>query len=458
MLPVVLDRASVVPLATQLAAEVRRIVAAGGLAAGQSVPSTRALAKQLGVARGTIVAAYDQLVSEGYLVATPGGATRIHPDARSTPAQPQAPSRPSVRQLEQQQAHIDLTPNRRPTQVIDDPAWREAWRKAAATATPKGDRTGLPELRSAIAEHLQLLRAMRVDPDDIVVTSGARDGLSLLLAALQDQASPVAVETPGYPGLRRVLSRMNVPLREAEVDADGIIADRLPTDARAVLVTPNHLFPAGSIMPASRRIDLLRSAKERHQLVIEDDFDSDYRHIGAPMPTLRDLDQETVVHLGTFSQVLSAQAGVGYVIAPARHREALAGARADLGAGPPVIAQRAVASFLASGGLRRHITRRRRELLRRRKTLLEGLSDWQLEMVSGAHALVRLDSAEQAEAVQDGCANRQVAVGRLGQYWASAEPGSHGIVLNCSDADVPTLERALGPIRAALQEAARPSP
>ena len=474
MIPIVLDRASAAPLAAQLAASVRRFVTTGGIAAGQAMPSTRALATQLGVSRGTVVAAYDQLTSEGYLVSTPGGKTRIHPDARSSGKESVQPSatrqaartaEPRIRQTATGQTTagkttaqlIDLTPHRRPSAAIDDPAWREAWRRAAAEPTPRGEIQGLADLRAAIAEHLQLLRAMRVDPDDIIVTSGARDGLSLVLAALGESAMPVAVEAPGYPGLRRVLHRRGVELRDAPVDADGIIADRIPADARAVLVTPNHLFPAGTHMPAARRIELLRHAGEHGQIVIEDDFDSDYRHIGAPMPTLRDLDAEAVLHLGTFSQVLTASAGIGYIITPQRHRSLLADARADLGAGPPLVAQRAVATFLDSGGLRRHITRRRRELLRRRRTVLEALADWPVEMVSGAHALVELSSAAEAERAERGCAARGVEVGRLNQYWAGsladATGSAHGIVLNCADVDPPTLERAVAAVDAALREA-----
>jgi len=465
VIPIVLDRASAAPLAAQLAASVREFVTTGGLAAGQAMPSTRALAAQLGVSRGTVVAAYDQLASEGYLVSTPGGTTRIHPDARPHKPLMAGPRiRRSAPPEPRRAAAIDLTPDRRPSAAIDDPAWREAWRRASAEPTPKGDRQGLVELRTAIAEHLQLLRAMRVDPRDVIVTSGARDGLSLVLAALGDTAMPVAVESPGYPGLRRVLHRRGVELRDAPVDADGVIAERIPADARAVLVTPNHLFPAGTHMPAARRIELLRHASEHGQIVIEDDFDSDYRHIGAPMPTLRDLDADAVLHLGTFSQVLTASAGIGYVIAPPRHRALLADARADLGAGPPLVAQRAVASFLESGGLRRHITRRRRELLRRRRTLLDGLADWQVEMVSGAHALVVLGSTAEAERAEAGCAARGVAVGRLSQYWAGSQwadskgaavadgtEAAHGIVLNCADADVPTLQRAVEAVDQALR-------
>lgn len=491
MLPLVIDRSAAVPLAAQIAAGVRGFVADGVLEADQALPSSRALAGQLGVARGTVVAAYDQLVSEGYLVARAGGATRIHPDAGSgfgfgTAASP--PPAVSAQRSEQTpstkhpERTIDLRPNRRPAARLDDPAWREAWRKAATAprAPQPTSAAGLPELRVAIAEHLRLMRAMVVDPESIIVTGGARDGLALVLAALGDAVAPVALENPGYPGLRRVLQRRGVTVAAAPVDVGGIVPAQLPSGAGAVLVTPNHLYPVGGSMPAVRRIELLRHAAEHGLLVIEDDFDSDFRHVGAPLPTLRDLSPATVVHLGTFSQVLTADAGVGYIIGPPTIRDALARAAEDLGPGTPVIAQRAVADFLRSGGLRRRITRRRRALIRRRDLLLEHLDGLPVEMISGAHAVIRLASADAVRTVLAELEHHDVLVGDLAGYWSEADersadvhssiplsdPGSRasdtntrpsdstpselGIVIQCADTSRDDLTTALRIMRSVL--------
>ncbi|WP_051298114.1 PLP-dependent aminotransferase family protein [Brevibacterium album] len=499
-LPLVLDRSAATPLSSQIAAGVRGLVSSGALGPDQAVPSTRALAAALRVSRGTVVAAYDQLISESYLVSRPGGTTRVHPEAGglrrssltvhrggTSPDAPvvdipatqgpagrgagEAASAPALPRPADDEARIDLSPHRRTAPRMDDPSWREAWR-SAATAPDGPDMTtrprrtssgahmatehrsssvqGLPELRHAVAEHLRLMRSMPVDPAHLVITAGARDGLVLTLAALRESLAPVAVEEPGYPGLRRVLRRLEMPTLAAPTDAEGVITSQLPASADALLLTPNHLFPSGAAMPAPRRIEVLRLAAERGQLVIEDDFDSDYRHVGAPLPTLWDLAPESVVHLGTFTQVLTPEAAVGYVIAPPALVPALSEAREDLGSGASVIAQRAVARYLSSGGLRRSITRRRRELVRRRRQLLEALSEWDVEMVSGAHAVVRLADAEQAGAVAEACLAQGVRVGDLGGYWgvgvdglASSAPmsptaafpieTSHGLVLNCAD-------------------------
>ncbi|WP_293695428.1 PLP-dependent aminotransferase family protein [uncultured Agrococcus sp.] len=480
MLPFVIDRASVVPIAAQIAAGVRGFVADGALEAGQSLPSSRRLGQQLGVARGTVVSAYDQLVSEGYLVTRAGGATRIHPDAARADGIERASSNvkePAVAVGESSQGRhrsqcarqdarkrpdaVDLMPGRRPAPVIDDAAWREAWRKAATANrvdySPRAAVAGLQELRLAIAEHLRLLRAMVVDPDSIIVTGGARDGLTLVLAGLE--AAPVAVESPGYPGLRRVLQRRGVPVRETPVDGSGLIPAKLPRDSRAVLVTPNHLFPVGGSMPAARRMELLRHASETGMLVIEDDFDSDFRHVGAPVPTLFDLHSDAVIHVGTFSQVLTAEAGVGYVILPDDARDALLAAAEDLGPSTPAIAQRAVADFLHSGGLRRRITRRRRALIRRRDLLLQELAGLPVDMISGAHAVVRTHGAGSVPAVIERCESRGVLVGDLSAYWSGgirespAPDAEEGIVLQCDDTADDDLLFALRVIREALDDA-----
>lgn len=535
MLPLILDRASPAPLAAQIAAGIRSLVSAGTLAANQPVPSSRALAAQLGIARGTVVAAYDQLASEGYLISRPGGRTRVHPDAGTLPVpvsrpgpapvsrtgpagrtgpfgrvDPAAPASPvtqrlprtapatrspdhlppsrrrsassfegrartappgpahggesraaaAVRTSEVQAVHggvphapaalIDVRPHRRAVPRMDDPAWRETWRRAA-TASASGVPSppeGLPELRAAIAEHLRLMRAMRVDPGEVLVTSGARDGLALVLLALGQDLAPMAVEAPGYPGPRRVLHRLGVATAPAPVDAEGVVVPRLPAAARSVLVTPNHLFPAGGSMPAPRRLELLAHAAEAGLLVIEDDFDSEYRHVGPPLPALRELAPESVVHLGTFNQVLTPEAALGYIIAPGRLHAPLREAREDLGSGASPIAQRAVAGFLASGGLRRRITRRRRELLRRRAHLLDALEAWPVEMISGAHAIVRLDSAAEAARVVDACRAEGVLLGDLGRYWS--DPGPDGTEYGADAQGSGAHGSSIGPPRAGV--------
>ncbi|WP_029069259.1 PLP-dependent aminotransferase family protein [Jonesia quinghaiensis] len=456
-IPVVLDRSSRVPLATQIAGGIRGLISVGRLAPGQALPSTRSLAQRLSVARGTVVGAYDQLVSESYLVSTPGGATRVHPGAQRVVAvrggggrdgqsvilrggvadggrEQVAPSDGGVRG--ESRSWVDAT--------IDDSSWREAWRRAATSQGPSSGSAspGLVMMREAVAEHLQEMRSMAVDPERILITAGAREGLMLVLAA---QGAPtVAVESPGYPGLHRVLDRLGTGVVPVRSDAEGIVPQELPDHVDAVLVTPNHVFPAGGAMPAPRRMDLLAHAGQEEILVIEDDLDADYRHVGPPLPTLWDLAPDQVIHLGTFNQVLTPEVRIGYLIAPPAWSGQLRSTQRDLGLGASAITQRAVATFLESGGLRRRIIRRRRDILRRREVIAEVLSV-PVMLTSGAHAVISVEHAGVAREVVAACAGMGVDVQDLSHYWGRdvAEPGVVVNYVQCGEDELREVLRVL---------------
>lgn len=523
VIPIVLQANVPEPLSVQIASEIRRLVAAGALESGEPVPSSRALAHQLSVSRGTVVAAYDQLISESYLVATPGGKTRIHPHATARPTTQQmrqhtarslrsqsasstastastgnpaqsgsgpsqattmstqeragtgpdrrkenapevraatSPSRPNHSDTPANPAR-DLRPTGHAPTIINDSSWREAWRAAATPATnyqpqPGETQQGLLELREAIAEHLRLMRSMVVDPQDIFVTTGARDGLALTLLAMDVRDQAIGVESPGYPGLRRVIARAGLTTADLPVDAHGVISTDLPPGDQALaalLVTPNHLFPVGGSMPAPRRFELLASAEAHGILVIEDDLDSEYRHVGAVVPSLWELAPQSVAHLGTFNQVLTSDARMGYLIAPQRLHAGLLAARGDLGSGASAIAQRALATYLRGGGLRRHLIRRRREVVRRRDFVAGALGRYGAQTRAGAHAIIKLPSLELSEQVRAQCAARGVLIGDLAAYWSSpALAPVAGIVISYGDLIFDDMARSVEIVASVLAE------
>ncbi len=471
MLPIVLDRTASTSVSAQIAVAIREFIANGSLHAGEAVPSSRALATQLGISRGTVVAAYDQLVAESYLVAKPGGKTTVHADAvAATPRNLTVPAglvggktlhptqsatrgerekRTRQDRRQSKKPSIDLRPTARRNVTVNDSAWREAWRSAAEYQPIGPDDTvqGLADLRRAIAEHLRLMRSMLVDPSDIFITSGARDGLFQLLNSLPTGHNVhVGVEHPGYPGLRKVIEYAPAHAVHVPVDQHGILAQDLPA-LNAVLVTPNHLYPSGGAMPAPRRLELLTRATERGAIVIEDDLDSEYRHIGPVLPSLWELAPDTVAHLGTFSQVLTPDARIGYLIVPRVLHEPLRQMRLELGISPSPIAQRAVATYLESGGLRRQITKRRRDLVRRRNLAAQALEPYGAQMYAGATALVELTSEAAAQAVLERCRVHYVEVGDLAEYWRTPV---HGIVLGYGDVPLTELERGLQVLSNAL--------
>lgn len=483
MLPITLDLTGAHGRTGQIVSGLRDLIVQGVLRPGEAVPSTRQLAAQLGVSRGTVVTAYDQLTAESYLIARPGAPTRVHPQAGAIPAGPAstharsqtsgsalprpssewkghlAGTRVASKNVGVRTIDIDLRPQHSRQLTLDDPVWRAAWRRAA-TAVP-GDLAGQGaphnaghathlgagqgQLREAIAEHLRLTRSMLVDPDQIMVTAGAREGLDLVLAALETEVEPLAVESPGYPGLHRLLGRRKIVVVPTAADHLGIQPDRLEPGARSVLVTPNHLYPRGGSMPAPRRLELLRRAQGLEALVIEDDYDSDFRHLDAPLPSLWELAPQLVIHLGTFHQVLTPEAHIGYLIAPNHLLGALKQARSDVGGGASPITQRAVADYLRSGGLRRHLARRRRDLLRRRALVRSHLDAFDVLTESGTAAVLMLSDSGKVQALVAACAQEGIALSLIEDYWLPQTGGQStaGCLINYAHAPLPDLVHAL---------------
>ncbi|WP_345584412.1 PLP-dependent aminotransferase family protein, partial [Tessaracoccus lubricantis] len=243
----------------------------------------------------------------------------------------------------------------------DDAAWRSAWRRAVADEA-------VPPLADAVAEHLRHMRGVVVDPGRITVTSGARSGLSLLLAVAARRSgrrARVAVESPGFPGLRRLLEHSGsdtvaLPVGEAGPDLASLARAHRRSPIDLALVTPNHQYPDGGALSARHRQAMIAWARDEGVVLVEDDFDSERRHLGPPLPTLWSLDPTVVAHLGTFAAVIGRGVGTGYLVAPPAWQDEVDEAADATGAAPPLLLQRAVAAYLADGGLRRRLARARR--------------------------------------------------------------------------------------------------
>ncbi len=483
-LPVVLDRTSGVPLPQQLSDAVRRLISDAVLRPGDGVPSTRALALSVGVARGSVVAAYDQLIAEGWLVARPGAATRVNPllprvlqpepgrlglsksPSDGTPDDQTDPRRLSLSKpgglaasAEVCPIRIDLRPGRPLQDDLPSAAWRSAWRAAAdapvGVAIPP---LGWPPLREAIADHLRVMRGVACDPGRIVIAGGGREGLGLLLAATRVRT--VGVEDPGFPSLRRVLERAGVAACSLPADAQGLVTAALPeiNPPDAVIVTPSHQYPLGGTLPVDRRLALVAWARRHGVWIVEDDYDSELRYTSEPLPALARLDAGRVALLGTFSKTLTPALATGYVVLPEDLMDAAASVRSDLGQPVSLVTQRALAAYLASGALARHTSRMRRVYRRRRGQVLAALAGLPgarvTPMDGGLHAVVWLDRDDRP--VLDALARSGVAVAGLAEYWASSPGRGHrGLVFGfggVSDAD---LAEGLELIRAALSSAGR---
>ena len=360
------DRHHPTSIPAQIASGMRGLVASGQLAAGDRVPSTREFAGQLGVSRGSVVTAYDQLISEGLLKSSQGAATVVHPELRRVSTPP--PTRP-VPGRSRADRPISLKPSAGTAGAIRPAAWRRAWREAASFAPAELDRSGQPELRRAIAEHLRLARGLVVDPDSVLVTGGSREGLLLILMSL-GRALNVGVETPGHPGLRNVIPLAGHTAVSCATDERGLVVSALPEGLDALLVTPSHLYPIGGSMPATRRAALLEWAAERGVVIIEDDFNSELRYRVSPLPTLGTLPSKaSVIALGTFSTLLSRQLSAGYVVADAATSDRLRETRDTLGMPVSPVTQYAIAHLLEGGFVRRNTKATHKRLAERKETL-----------------------------------------------------------------------------------------
>lgn len=438
-LPIVLDHDERVPLATQLAERLRAAIHHGILAPDIPLPSTRRLADDLGVSRGVVVRAYEQLAGEGYLEAHGAAGTRVA--VRPSSPRPGEPS-PSMAGTSPEPAAIDLTPGRPSGRPFLNREWRAAWSSAtgmaASTVLPPAE--GLEQLRTAIAGHLGAARGLAVIPEQVVVTAGTSDALQLVVAALRTRStSPprVLVEDPGYPTARRVLAAAGAVVETLPVDEDGLRVDQLrpltaPPDV--VLVTPSHQYPLGGHMSVQNRLGLLEWAAQHRVLVLEDDYDSEFRHRRMPLPAVASLPTDADVALiGSFSKTLSPSLRCGYLIVDGRDLgQQIKDIRRALDPSVSAPLQSALAHYIEIGGLSRHVARARREYSHRRSILLARLgtrSDVELSALDGGlHAVARLATAIDAEVIAGRALALGVRVVPLARYYANREP-ENGLVI-----------------------------
>lgn len=459
-----LDGAHPAGVRAAVAHALRRAILDGRLRAGETVPSSRALATAFGVSRGSVVAGVDQLVGEGYLLARARSGTVVASALsahRSVP--PPAPDPGAAAVVA---GLLELRPGIPSTSGVAGAEWRAAWRAAAAQDPPQdsADARGLPELRAAIAEQLHRSRGFTVGADEVIVTSGTADAIELVVRAVADgldRPTRVVVEDPGYPTVRRRLQRLGAELVPVAVRGDGIDVEAVLALTEApdvVVLTPSHQYPTGGRLGAEARLTLVEWAQERGVVLIEDDYDSEFRHVGAPLPALASLDASgAVVHVGSFSKTVSPWLRVAYVIvrgsSPLRRR-----LDAELAVEPsPVsgIVQLALSAYLGSGALRRHVARARRAYAHRRQLLIDFFADVEWGGVSGLdgglHAVIALPSGVAADAVVAAMADRGVLLAPLDDYAVSGRATSSGVVLSYGGVGDLALVRALREVDAVVR-------
>ncbi|WP_314325179.1 PLP-dependent aminotransferase family protein [Paenarthrobacter ilicis] len=453
-LPITLNRQSPVSLTAQVASQLRDAILSGLLRPEHTLPATRRLATDLGISRGVVVRAFEQLSGEGFLESNGAGGTKVavRPDLQTRPHQ-----ETKARSSRTDQDIIDLTPGRPSGAPFKDREWRNAWKAALAEEgnTHLPPALGTCALRDAVARHLAVSRGLSVDPENIIITAGTSDALQLVVAMLRGKREHprILVEDPGYPTARRVLTAAGAQLVTVPVDENGLKSSQLAalTDIPdAVLVTPSHQYPLGGRMAIQERLGLLKWADQHGVLVLEDDYDSEFRHTRMPLPAVASLPATAeVVLVGTFSKNLSPWLRCGYLAVRGEAGRRLKAAREALDTPVAGILQSALAHYIHGGGLSRHITRARREYSHRRSLLIDRLgSRGDLDLAAldgGLHAVIRFEHPDAADLAANAL-KLGVRVIPLAGYYADRAP-TNGLVIGYGAVSDLQLAKALNILR-----------
>lgn len=398
-LPIILHDSEKSTLQNQIFDQIRAMILKGQLKSGDPMPTTRSLSLQMGISRNTATFAYERLVAEGYLQTRPYVGTFVSAEVPDTtclavsrqnadPLAAEIP--PAIGELADQQPHplrvhslvesgrrliADFRPGRPDPHSFPLKLWtqhiRNRLKSAAPYLTTYNDPAGLPELRRAIVNHLRPARGVVAEPDQVVIVGGCQDAFNLIARLIVKPGSPAIVEAPCYQGAAFALESLGAKLYPVPVDREGLDVTKLPRLRDAVAyVTPSHQYPTGVTLTLQRRIEFLSWAREHRAYVIEDDYDSDFRFIGAPLTALKGLDRdERVIYAGTFSKCMGPGLRLGYVLLPSHLIDRARRLKTLMSNGQGWLEQAAMADFMTSGGFGRHL-RRIRQLYRTRRDVL----------------------------------------------------------------------------------------
>jgi len=442
-----LDRDSDQPLRSQLETGLRDVIRDGRLQAGERLPSSRELARELGVSRGLVQECYGQLLSEGYLDSRVGSATRValgaypgaYPVRESAPVRVPAPPAPAPRLIADFRSGVpDLASFPRGDWVW---AMREACREVATADLDYGDPRGSGALREVVAGYLRRVRAAAAGPEDLIVCTGFAQGLNLVLRVLnQLGAGRVAFEDPGYGDDETSTSVRSAGLAGAQavrvpVDDLGVdVAALEASGARAVVVTPAHQSPTGVVLAAARRHALAEWARRYDAFIVEDDYDSEFRYDREPVGVLQGIAPDRVFTLGTVSKSLAPAVRLGWVIAPPALAGAVAEAKLLSDRGTSGLDQLALAALLRSGRYDRHLRKMRGVYARRRTALIDALGRHApgvrlTGLAAGFHAVAHLPASADEDAVVAQARRRSVGLYGMAPFRATRGAAPPQLVL-----------------------------
>jgi GntR family transcriptional regulator/MocR family aminotransferase len=478
------------PLHRQAYRALRAAILERRLAPGAKLPATRALARELGLSRNTVLAAYEQLVAEGYAQARTGSGTRVC-ETLPTPARGAgAPRRrrepPRLSAFGARLAagvprtHASWSLPREPLPYdfrYGEPAYADlplaTWsrllgrraRRLSVRRLAYQSPGGAPELREALASYLARARGVRAAPEQVIVVHGSQQAIDLATRLLVDPGDTVVLEEPHYTGFSFCLTALGATMAFLPVDAGGLRVDELARvrEARLACVTPSHQYPAGGVMPLARRLALLAWAQRAGAYVLEDDYDGEFRYTGRPLECLQALDEHgRVLYTGTASKLLFPALRIGWLVAPAALAPHLEAAKALADTGTATLEQLALADFVREGHLERHVRRMRARLAARRAALIDAVADELGERAellgadAGLHVLLRAPGlrANAVRTLREACRRRGVGVYPAAPFYA--RPPAHAeILLGYGALDEDAIREGVRRLAEALGEAER---
>jgi GntR family transcriptional regulator/MocR family aminotransferase len=447
------------PLFRQVYLGLRKAILAGAFQGSGRLPSTRELAQQLGVSRTVVLLAYDQLLAEGFTEGRSGSGTYVSAGVgppRSAPSE-DAAKLPLSRfgkaaatawtklnfPLQRAPAlPYDFSYGRSDLGTFPFALWRRLLLKCARRASVAdldyGPAGGNPTLREAICTHLRRSRAVNCDPGQVIVVNGSQQALDLIARALLEPGDRVVVEDPCYQGMTEVLRAAAVRIQPSSVDEQGLDPGRLPASARIVFVTPSHQFPTGSILPLTRRLSLLEWAKRKDAVIVEDDYDGEFRYEGQMLESLQGLDRGArVIYIGTFSRTVFSALRIGYLVVPESLVPAFSAAKWLCDRHTPSLEQATLAEFISSGMYERYLRRVRRRNATRREALLDSVGKYLRERVevtgaaAGAHLVLWPTRRHAEDTLVAAAGARGVGVYGIAQYYLKS-PARTGLLLGYS--------------------------
>ena len=481
---IALDPENGEPLHRQLYYRIRETILEGRVVPGSRLPSTRLLARDLGVSRNTVTAAFEQLMAEGYVRGRIGAGSYVSDQlpeealqARAVAAgeRPHGPAPgPSsrgellVRMAAGGGQARPFAPGLPELAAFPFETWSRLlakhWRQPPASFLIGSDPLGWRPLREALAVYLGTARAVRCEPSQILIVSGAQQALDLAARVLVDPGHSTWVEEPGYPGLRGALIASGAELVPVPVDEEGISVrdglERAPR-ARMACVSPSHQYPLGVTMTLPRRLELLEWARSTDAFILEDDYDSEYRYAGRPLAALQGLDADgRVIYVGTMSKVMFPGLRLGYMVVPKHLVAAFTAVRRITDTHPPMLAQPALAEFIRDGHLSQHIRRMRHLYAKRQAALIEAVrreATGALTLApaeAGMHLVGYLPNGMDDRAVSAAARSRGVEAPALSSYFLHDRCPRGGLLLGYTGVAEGELDRAVRELAGAIREVA----